>query len=71
MVIQHREPTHRDREDFSKFLEPILDPSLAVVRSFPEQETPAAHTALRSDTTGLPKDRQDGLAQSSWPNLLV
>ena len=44
VVIHHREPTDGDREDFRKFLQPMLDPFFAVERAFAEQES-ASHTA--------------------------
>jgi hypothetical protein len=40
MVIEHGEPADRDRKDFGKFPEPVVDPDLTVVWPFPEQERP-------------------------------
>jgi len=49
MIVQDRKPRHGHREDFRKFFEPMLDPALAVVHPFPEQESPphaARHTVI-------------------------
>jgi len=42
VVIQDRKARHRHREDFRKFVEPALDPDLAVVGAFTQQGR-AAH----------------------------
>jgi hypothetical protein len=44
MIVHHRETTDTYREEFRKFLEPVLDPLHAIVISFPHQER-AAHAA--------------------------
>src|SRR5271166_3262402 len=47
VIVQDREPREGHREDFRKFLEPMLDPAFPVVHPFPEQEGPphaARHT---------------------------
>ena len=38
MIIHHRETTDGHREDLSEFLEPVLNPILAVLIAFTEQE---------------------------------
>ena len=44
VVIHNRKPTHRDREDSSKLLEPIFDPLLTVKPTFTQQKC-TTHTA--------------------------
>src|SRR6185312_6656332 len=39
VVVEYREPRHRNREDLGKFLEPNLDPSFTVRRPLTEQES--------------------------------
>jgi hypothetical protein len=51
MIVQDREPRDGHREDFSTFLEPMLDPAFAVVHPFAEQEGPshaARYTVVRA-----------------------
>jgi hypothetical protein len=38
IAVHHRETTDTYREEFHKFLEPVLDPLHAIVISFPQQE---------------------------------
>jgi hypothetical protein len=47
MVIQHREPSDRDREDLSKFLQASIDPIFAVEVTFPQQAR-ASHAARQA-----------------------
>jgi hypothetical protein len=44
VIVHHREPTDGHGEDFRKFLEPVFEPILPAVVSFPEQER-LAYTA--------------------------
>jgi hypothetical protein len=44
VIIHHRETTDGHCEDVREFLEPVLDPLLAVLVSFTQQEG-AVHTA--------------------------
>ena len=66
VIIHHREPADRHRKDFRKFLQPALDPYLAVVPSPHPARTRGGHTASRSGTSGRRQDRPDARGRSSW-----